>query len=115
MAVPTKPVGGASIESAWGAVVHDTVVEQDIQFGVATAPATASGVDNSGVTVTFPRSFRVGSIPVVVAMSNSSAPFVIHAYNVTASGCSMVSTNRTAGTGSLGARPMMWVAIGLRT
>jgi hypothetical protein len=70
MAVPTRPVAGAPIESAWGDVAHDTAVAQDLQVGsvvMAFAASSLSGV----VAVVFPRPF---SSPPIVVVTGAGGP-----------------------------------------
>ena len=63
MAVPARPVSGAPIDSAWGGVVHDAIVAQDIQHGKASVVLTAAS--EVGFTVTFARPFAAAPDVVV--------------------------------------------------
>lgn len=117
MAVPTAPAAGEPIAEAWGDVVHDTVVAQDIQHGKATLTVTAAA--ETGLVVTFPRPFAsapdcivtIGEIggsanrPMVAKVSSGSPPtatnFQIVLQNVTG-----VATSLTI--------PVWWMAIGPR-
>lgn len=58
MAVPAAPTAGEPIAEAWGDVVHDAVVAQDVQSGVVTITTTAA--PTADATVTFPRPFATG-------------------------------------------------------
>lgn len=55
MAVPTPPTAGEPIAEAWGDVVHDAVVAQDIQAGIVSVPFANTGAVAQAVT--FPRPF----------------------------------------------------------
>lgn len=112
MAIPARPTGGAPIESAWGDVVHDTVVAQDIQTGVASV-VIASGQFAGQLVVTFPRPFAAA--PVVVATIDSTGPS--HLVSTTAVGptaATVVIRHRSDGV-SPATYLVRWVAIGPRT
>jgi hypothetical protein len=84
---------------------------QFTQAGTATAPSTGAGVDNSSIAVTFPIPFSAA--PVVVATSLNNL-FFAAVTAVTATGFTLNNANRAVGSGSLGARPNSWIAVGPR-
>lgn len=55
MAVPTAPAAGEPIAEAWGDVVHDAVVANDIQTGIGQVTFAASQTQQ--VVIVFPRPF----------------------------------------------------------
>lgn len=112
MAVPARPVGGASIESAWGQVVHDTAVAQDIQHGVASIVIAAS--TQGSLVVTFPRPFAAA--PDVTAMIGPQGAGALLGWTVQLAALSATAmTLRLSGSTSQSATlPVPWIAIGPR-
>jgi hypothetical protein len=70
MAVPVAPAAGEPIAEAWGDVVHDAVVAQDIQTGFIDI-TLASGSTGKTARITFGRPFA--SAPVVMLTRDDSA------------------------------------------
>jgi hypothetical protein len=73
MAVPTAPAAGEPIAEAWGDVVHDAVVAQDIQQGTVSF-AGGGAVAYQDIVVTFPRPFSAPPIVMVSAVSGTTPP-----------------------------------------
>jgi hypothetical protein len=110
MAVPARPVGGASIESAWGTVVHDAAVAMDMQAGGATV-TVASG--SGSTTVVFPRPFA--SAPIVVASVNQGATYyVANVGGISATSCQVVLRDIRDAQSSSGPNLVTWIAYGPR-
>jgi hypothetical protein len=113
LAVPARPAPGVPIASDWGAVVHDSIVAQDVQAGTVSVVVTASATGN--LPVTFPRPFA--SAPtVVVGIANApggSFRLIARANAVTASGFTAylyTGDNTTASVTLL----VSWIAYGPR-
>jgi len=81
------------------------------QSGTASAPATGAGVDNSSIAVTFPVPFSAAPIVVATSLNNL---FFASVTAVTTTGFTLNNANRAVGSGSLGARPNSWIAVGPR-
>lgn len=114
MAVPTAPTAGEPIAEAWGDVVHDAVVANDIQSGVVNITVTA-GTQATAV-VTFTRPFA--GTPVVVALigpqgSGAALSWVVQipAGGVSATAVSLRISGSTAQSFTL---PVQWIAYGPR-
>ena len=112
MAVPTRPAAGAVVESAWGQVVHDATVAQDIQTGSATI--ALSNTTQGSVVVTFPRPFA--STPLVIATlgPSSSGPALSYFPQVAACTPSSVTLRLSGGASTSFSVPVAWLAIGPR-
>ena len=113
MTVPNRPVSGAPIETAWGDVVHDTTVAQDIQAGSVVVSLVGGASSNDG-TVTFPRPF--GGVPIVVVGGVGGQTTLAALVSVpTATGC-VVRAFKRDGTafGSAGSLTVEWLAYGPR-
>lgn len=111
MAVPTRPASGAVVESAWGQVVHDTAVAQDIQVGQATTSHAANRISGT-ITITFPRPFA--SPPrVIYTTTNFNYAAAADGSVPTATSCKLV-TYRLDGTAPTASVPVDWIAIGPR-
>jgi len=113
MAVPLAPTAGEPIAEAWGDVVHDAVVAQDIQTGYADVAVTGTGVS---VNITFPRPFASAPI-VVVSGTNAVAQDLVAkvAYNPypSATGFTAVVQSATLATHT-GTVRAFWIAYGPR-
>jgi hypothetical protein len=70
MAVPLKPAAGGVVESAWGGIVHDEVVAQEIQAGVATI--ALNNQNSASLQVNFPHPFAAPPVVVVTVAANST-------------------------------------------
>ena len=68
MAVPPRPVAGATLGTDWGQAVHDTIVSYDLQAGLVNM---SIGAAFSQVAVVFPRQFAA---PPIVVVALASAP-----------------------------------------
>ena len=110
MTVPARPVEGDPIGVAWGQVVHDAVVAQDIQAGVVSVVASSDAT--AAVEVTFPRPFAAAPV-VLVSQNANSAGWIAYAGAVTATGFRANVTTK-AGNAASGTLPVAWVAIGPR-
>lgn len=111
MAVPTKPVSGAAIETAWGAVAHDTAVAQDIQAGVAAI--VQSAVARFDYALVFPRPFAAA--PAVVAMClGGSVTLVSGVALATTTGITLSLFKRDGTNLAAGTSTVYWIAIGPR-
>jgi len=109
MAVPTAPAAGEPIAEAWGDVVHDAVVAQDMQAGTASVSWSASSVSAS-VQITFPRPFA--SAPnVVCAMTH--AHYTVSVINISPTTATFQG-RRTDGTNQTVSVSAQWFAIGPR-
>jgi hypothetical protein len=114
MTVPTRPADNAPVDTAWGDVVHDTIVANDVQSGVINMVFAASAVGPT-VVVTFPRPFA--SVPIVVATAGGvSAGGTNVNVGITALTTTTVSlqgreVRETAISVTL---PCQWIAIGPR-
>jgi hypothetical protein len=110
--VPNRPVSGAPIETAWGDVVHDSIVALDVQSGIVSVAIPVAAA-NGGTDITFARPFAAP--PAVLATLNTGVTshfaFVL---NITAAGCRVALQNKDAGTSILAATPVGWLAIGPR-
>jgi hypothetical protein len=113
MAVPNRPVGGASIESAWGGVVHDGIVAQDIQAGSVVMTTTASGGVSPVVTVTFPRPFAAPPTVILGGALNSSGIVVSNVGRAPTATDFGACVKRTDG-GGIATFTGYWLAIGPR-
>jgi hypothetical protein len=71
MAVPNRPAAGGVVESAWGDIVHDEVVAQEIQTGTFMANIAQNG--SVQVPVTFPHPFASAAWVVVFAQISAAA------------------------------------------
>lgn len=114
MAVPTRPVAGAPIESAWGDVVHDTVVALDIQSGVTNVSLAAQS--EASVAVVFARPFAappvlVLGMPEIGGTVQRPVTAKWNSKTATGFGC-LVQTG--GGAITAGPFPVNWVAIGPR-
>jgi hypothetical protein len=110
MSVPSRPAPGAPIDAAWGVVVHDAAVAQDIQSG--TASVVASSDASASLAVTFPRPFAAAPV-VLVSQSAGSAGWIAYSSGVSATGFSASVTTK-AGNAASATVPVAWVAIGPR-
>lgn len=113
MAVPTRPVSGQPIASAWGQVAHDAIVAQDLQAGVATVTAPG-GTAAPTVTLVFPRAF--GGVPTVVCVAyTGSGTLTAFSQGPSATQVVLGVANAT-GAGSVAAGPVSvaWFAFGPR-
>jgi hypothetical protein len=111
MAVPNRPAAGGVVESAWGTVVHDTVVAQDIQSGTFNVPTTA--VAASSAKLTFPRPFAAPPAVVVVALTGGGTQLAFSQGPLAASVVLGVVNNSGANL-PVGTTQVCWVAIGPR-
>jgi hypothetical protein len=111
MAVPAKPAAGAAIESAWGDIVHDEVVAQDIQAGVVTVAAASTPTGSAAVV--FPRPFAAAPV-VVVTQAGGASGWYSYSTGVTATGFTAVIAIRTGAAGTTSV-PVHWIAYGPRT
>jgi hypothetical protein len=111
MAVPAAPTAGEPIAEAWGDVVHDAVVAQDIQAGNGTVVWAASSISNN-LTVIFPRPFAA---PPIVVASGGHAHYSVSvvAGSITATQC-VLQGRRTDGTSQSVSIVCPWVAYGPR-
>lgn len=113
MAVPTRPVGGASIESAWGGVVHDAAVAQDIQTGVATVPTTVAA--RNELVVVFPRPFAAPPAVFVTALGfQTTVAGLTNAAATTATQTTLAVFPNAGGSNAVGSIQVNWLAIGPR-
>jgi hypothetical protein len=111
MAVPTRPAAGGVVESAWGAIVHDTAVALDIQMGYVLVPNGSSGSVSPQVSVVFPRPFA--GVPALMLTTVNFNWFVgTNGNQPTATGFTM-AVNRPGANSGQGCG-VMWLAIGPR-
>jgi hypothetical protein len=110
MTAPNRPAAGALVDSAWGQVVHDAVVAQDMQSGLASVVASSDA--SAGVEVAFPRPFASAPI-VLVSQDANSAGWIAYAGAITANGF-RASAATKAGNAASGTIPVAWLAIGPR-
>jgi hypothetical protein len=110
MAVPVAPAAGEPIAEAWGDVVHDAVVAQDIQSGKVTVQMTNQA--SNKVLVTFPRPFA--AIPNVVATVNLGTGVWVGVVMSASATQAEIGAFHRAATTSTAAVPVCWVAIGPR-
>lgn len=114
MAVPAAPTAGEPIAEAWGDVVHDAIVAQDLQFGYA--QGTFSANNGINVAVTFPRPFG-GAGPYVLVSANDAITAAVTAKitagTITTTGFSCKLSTATGATAS-GTVGFYWVAFGPR-
>lgn len=64
MAVPAAPTAGEPILEPWGDVVHNAIVDMDVQAGIANLNF-ANAAFSGALVIVFPRPFN--AVPVVVA------------------------------------------------
>jgi hypothetical protein len=110
MAVPVAPAAGEPIAEAWGDVVHEQVVAQDIQSGAATVQCNAATA--ATLIVVFPRPFA--AIPKVVATVNIGTTFWI--CMITSKTATQMSIQVTRKDGATATATVIcdWMAIGPR-
>lgn len=111
MAVPTRPAGGAIVESSWGQVVHDTAVAQDIQAG--TVNVSIAGTQAS-VNVTFPRPFASNPAVAAVIGPQGAGPALSATVQVASLSPTVVSLRISNATSITYTLPVQWVAVGAR-
>ena len=110
MAVPNRPTAGGVVESAWGQVVHDTAVAQDIQSGIGSI--TLTNENWHSLVVVFPRPFA--SPPAVVCTpSGASAVLVAGTGGVSATQATLYLFRKDEQSSTLTC-PVHWLAIGPR-
>jgi hypothetical protein len=110
MAVPVAPAAGEPIAEAWGDVVHDAVVAQDIQHGVQNI--TISNANSGTVTVTFPRPFAaVPGIQVTVVIGSSTLFAIASGLSAIAVDLRLIRKDEAVTTVTA---PVHWLAIGPR-
>lgn len=114
MVVPARPVAGAPIETAWGDVVHDTVVALDVQVGRANV--TVNNSTQGSLAIVYPRPFA--SPPTVVAMivESNSGPGLAGHVQTPGGGTALGTTLRVSGFAAnlTVTLPVDWIAIGPR-
>ena len=110
MAVPARPVSGNVIDSAWGQVVHDTTVAQDIQVGTVAVPVTNAA--NAALAVVFPRPFAAPPT-VLIAQNANSAAWFAYISGVTAAQF-LANVTTKAGTTATATITCTWIAVGPR-
>jgi hypothetical protein len=101
-----RPVSGASIESAWGGQVHDSI--EGVQAG--TDSTTATGASTASKVVTFPRAYT-GTPAIVVSVGGGSSAYVGAVGGQGPTGFTFVGS-RKDGANVGGGIPFQWVAIG---
>jgi len=110
MAVPPVPVANAPLDVAWGQVVHEDVVINNLQRGSATVVQT--GAATAILDVVFPQAYA--SFPGVFVQSTSSAGTSIATVtNVTTTGFRIVVA-KTDGTPVVNNVTVNWLAYGQR-
>jgi hypothetical protein len=111
MAVPNRPTSGAPIETAWGDVVHDSIVAQEIQVGSFNATFSASSLSGV-VAAVFPHPFA--GVPTVM-LTPRGGPHYTTALTAdpTAAGFS-AQCRRGDGTSQSLVVPVYFLAIGPR-
>lgn len=116
MTVPNRPVSGAPIETAWGDVVHDGYVAQDLQVGAVEVPMPVTS--DGSVPVTFPRPFAAP--PIVLCVNNGTnngvntgTIFVVAALAITATSFS-ARVSHTSGQTAAASCSVRWIAYGPR-
>ena len=113
MAVPARPVSGASTATDWGQVAHDTAVAQDIQTGVVGLPFSAANT-SAIVNVTFPRPFAAPPVVTCNALNDNNGPNVsLGTRTVTATVAGFQARSTTGGNLSVTVN-VGWIAIGPR-
>lgn len=102
MAVPTRPVEGAPVDTVWGGVVHDGIVALEIQTGSVTGMASGAAGAIVSKAVVFPHPFA--GVPVVaVNGSVPVGPSCAWAVSVTASGFTYQTCRVDGGNGGFSA------------
>jgi hypothetical protein len=110
MAVPPVPAANAPLDVAWGQVVHEDVVVNNLQRGTATV--VQSGLATATVDVTFPQGYA--SFPGVFLQSTSSSgTSVATVTNITTTGFRIV-IHKTDGTMVVNNVVVNWLAYGQR-
>lgn len=111
MAIPARPIAGALLDAAWGGLVHDTVVAQDVQGGSFTTVHTASAT-SAPVNVTFPRAFAA---PPVVVFGSGNYNYVCSYSGAVATATGFqAGTYRASGVNPTANIPCQWLAYGPR-
>jgi hypothetical protein len=110
MTVPNRPAAGALVDSAWGQLVHDAVVAQDIQAGLVNVVASSDA--SAAVEVVFPRPFASAPI-VLVSQDANSAGWIAYAGAIDAKRFD-ANVATKAGNAASGTIPVAWLAIGPR-
>jgi hypothetical protein len=109
MAVPTPPTAGEPIAEAWGDLVHDAVVAQDIQVGVGTI---AGGASSGTLAVVFPRPFASAPKVFVSGTDANAGAQPMSCTSITTAGFNAYARHRADS--PMSAMGFSWLAIGPR-
>jgi hypothetical protein len=101
-----RPLSGASIESAWGGQVHDSI--EGIQAG--NDSTTTTGATSSSKAIVFPRPYTATPM-ILVSVGGGSSAYVGAVGSQTPTGFSFVGS-RKDGANVGGGIPFYWLAIG---